>query len=71
MELQVVQATSTVVLHAKELLIKSASYVTEAGETIEVVGMNNNLKLHTLTFTFASALPVGTYVPLSLPCQST
>lgn len=44
---------------SQELLIKSANFMTAEGETIELVNMNNDLKLHTLTLTFAAPLPVG------------
>lgn len=43
----------------QELLIKSASFTAAEGEAIELVNMNQDLKLHTLTLTFAAPLPVG------------
>lgn len=42
---------------------QSASFTTAAGETIEVEHTSNDLKLHTFTLTFASALPVGKQAP--------
>ena len=58
-EVSVVEQTSTITLHIKELLIKGANFVASDGTTIETLSMSEDLKLHTLTFTFASPLPIG------------
>ncbi len=59
-ELQVVEETATVVLHAKELLIKQVTFTPAgASQSIEMIGLAHDLRHHTLAFTFASPLPVG------------
>lgn len=54
------EETATIILHAKELLIKHVAYTPEGStEEIEMIGMAHDLKKNNLAFTFASPLPLG------------
>jgi len=58
-EVEVYHPTTSVSLHIKELLIKTASFIGADGATIEVEHIAVDLKLHVLTLTFAKQLPLG------------
>lgn len=54
------EATTTVVLHSRDLFIKSVSYKSDSlASSIKAVEINHNLRLHTLTLVFENVLPVG------------
>ena len=46
-------------LHGKDIQVDTASFTGSDGTTLEVVGINYDLKLTIVTFVFESSLPIG------------
>ena len=55
---EVRESTNKVILHAKELLVSSASFLT-GDKTVNAIHVNLNLKATTVELVFPEALPVG------------
>jgi aminopeptidase N len=53
------KSTSSIILHAKELSITSASFSTSEKKQVAATQIKHNLKEHTVEFVFSEALPEG------------
>lgn len=58
-EVEVFKPTTSISLHIKELLIRTANFITADGTTIELAHLSHDIKLHILKLTFAQELPLG------------
>lgn len=73
--IQILEETSSVSLHSKEIYIMEASFTPkgeggEAGEAVQAVNMSFDLKLTTATFTFPEPLAKGKgALKLSFQCD--
>lgn len=65
-EVEVFHPTNSISLHIKELLIRTASFLTADGTTIDLLHLSHDLKLHVLKLTFAQELPVGESKPFGI-----
>ena len=55
----VVNSTSSISLHIKEILIKSSSFETVEGKKLELVSMSQDIDLQTVTLFYSEPLPLG------------
>lgn len=53
------EETNKLTLHAREITVNEVSFVPAGGAAVEVLETSYAHKAHTVTFTFASALPLG------------
>ncbi len=58
-DVMVVEPTTSIKVHCKEIAISNVSFTGSDGKEAEVVAINFNLKLVTVEFVFAEALQVG------------